>query len=389
MAEMTKDVLRKICKENSLYTTPSINDKIYLHYKGFSTIQNLDEYIGLKALWLEGNGLTTISGLENQKLLKTLYLHENLIEVIQGLENQTELDTLNLSKNYIKKIENISHMKVLTHLNLAHNLVSSLEGIEHVLHVPSLQTIDLQHNKLEDPSIVEVFAQLPDLRVLYLMGNPVVKHIRNYRKNVVYKCKMLKYLDDRPVFDDERRRTEAWGRVLACGGTFDDAQEAERVEIQQIKKEKEETDEKNFRAFELLMKEGQEIRRMKEAEKAALNFNLIERNENLPEHNPFSGEEIIEISESECLKTARDNRWGIVGIDSSNVPLESSTSSFPEENVCLPENGVKSTPSKFISLLTEAMEDKKTKVSSANLSMNDVHVNDNSDLNIEKYDELD
>jgi dynein assembly factor 1, axonemal len=84
--EMTKIVLKNLCKEHGLYTTPSINDKLYLHYKGFRKIENLEEYTGVKALWLEGNGLPKIEGLEHLILLRTLYLHENIIEVIEGLD---------------------------------------------------------------------------------------------------------------------------------------------------------------------------------------------------------------------------------------------------------------------------------------------------------------
>jgi dynein assembly factor 1 len=84
--EMTTDVLRRLCKEQKLYTTPSINDKLYLHYKGFNRIQNLDEYTGVKAIWLEGNGLNKIEGLANMKLLRSAYLQENLIESIEGLD---------------------------------------------------------------------------------------------------------------------------------------------------------------------------------------------------------------------------------------------------------------------------------------------------------------
>jgi dynein assembly factor 1 len=366
MTEMTKAALRKICKDNSLYTTPSINDKIYLHYKGFPIIQNLEEYTGLKAIWLEGNGLTKISGLENQKLLKTLYLHENLIEKIEGLENQFELDTLNLSKNYIKKIESLSHMKKLTNLNLAHNGIGCIESISHILEIPSLQTIDLQHNKLEDPEIVDVFAKLPDLRVLYLMGNPAVKKIRNYRKTVVFKCKMLKYLDDRPVFEDERRRTEAWGNVLEAGGSFEEAQDAERREIQLIRKEKDEADEKNFLAFEKLMKEGQAIRRLKELSKPEAETEL----------NPFSGEEIIAVPESECLKEVREHRWGI-SVEEVASPIQPNVAQ-PDPNAGA---GNMQKQGKFFSLLSEAMEEVK----------NDCHIISSSEQQLpdNDYDELD
>lgn len=59
------------------------------------------------------------------------------------------------------------------------------------------QTLDLQHNRINDPDVVDVVAAMHDLRVLYLQGNPVVKHIRHYRKTLVSKCAALKYLDDR------------------------------------------------------------------------------------------------------------------------------------------------------------------------------------------------
>jgi len=42
------------------------------------------------------------------------------------------------------------------------------------------------------------------------MGNKVVAEIPHYRKTLVAKLKQLRYLDDMPVFPDERRTTEAW-----------------------------------------------------------------------------------------------------------------------------------------------------------------------------------
>lgn len=58
--------------------------------------------------------------------------------------------------------------------------------------------------------VLEIFAGLPNLRCLYLKGNPVVDAIRSYRKTVISKLPGLAYLDERPIFDMERRCAEAW-----------------------------------------------------------------------------------------------------------------------------------------------------------------------------------
>ena len=42
--ELTEGWLRRYCRDENLYTTPSLNDKLFLNFKGFSTIQALDKY---------------------------------------------------------------------------------------------------------------------------------------------------------------------------------------------------------------------------------------------------------------------------------------------------------------------------------------------------------
>lgn len=72
MAQMTKEALKTICKENDLYRTPSLNDKLYCNFKGFGHIENLDEYCNLRALFLEGNVLENLDGLPELKELRCL-----------------------------------------------------------------------------------------------------------------------------------------------------------------------------------------------------------------------------------------------------------------------------------------------------------------------------
>lgn len=57
-----------------------LNNNIPLHL-GYEKIECLEEYTGVKCLWLECNAFSEIRGLENQTELRCLYLQNNLIKV--------------------------------------------------------------------------------------------------------------------------------------------------------------------------------------------------------------------------------------------------------------------------------------------------------------------
>uniref|UniRef100_A0A3B3VLG0 Dynein axonemal assembly factor 1 n=1 Tax=Poecilia latipinna TaxID=48699 RepID=A0A3B3VLG0_9TELE len=184
---MTKKFLKDLCKKNKLYSTPCLNDTLYLHFKGFSKIENLEEYTGLKCLWLESNGLQRIENLD-----------------LENLEPMKKLCTLNVSNNYIQMIENISCLPELSTLQISHNKLESAKDVEHLSECMAINVLDLSHNLLHDPEIVSVLEAMPELRVLNLMGNEVVRKIPNYRKTMIIHLKQLTFLDDRPVFPKDR-----------------------------------------------------------------------------------------------------------------------------------------------------------------------------------------
>eukprot|EP00742_Colponemidia_sp_Colp-10_P001971 GILJ01002105.1.p1 GENE.GILJ01002105.1~~GILJ01002105.1.p1 ORF type:complete len:326 (-),score=66.75 GILJ01002105.1:88-1065(-) len=249
MAVLSQQALKDLLKSNRnlYYTTAELNDKLFLHYKGYVRIENLEPFTGLKVLYLEGNGLSKIEGLDTLVGLRCLYLQENCTEKIENLDKLTELDSLNLSDNVITKIENLGALTKLNTLQIKRNKVgmNGIDDLRHLVDLPNLGVLDLSDNKIEDPEILpEVLEKMPCLSVLYLQGNPVIKKIPNYRKTLISRIAGLKYLDDRPVFDEDRRCALAFSR----GGL-----EAEREEKKAIQKEKEDKDRRNHEAFQEML----------------------------------------------------------------------------------------------------------------------------------------
>ena len=213
----------------------------------------------LKMLYFEGNGCDSLLGLEQNPELRCLYIHENCIQRIEGLQNQRLLANLNLSDNMIATVEGLENLENLDMLYLARNRIgrNGLDDLRGLLDCPSITTLDLQNNKIDDPLILdEILVNMPNLKVLYLQNNPCVNKIKQYRKTMIARLPTLKYLDDRPVFDDDRRNAEAFAR----GGL-----EEERKERAIIQQEKADRDERNRVAFKDMIKQARAEKKLADA----------------------------------------------------------------------------------------------------------------------------
>ncbi|OHT14903.1 hypothetical protein TRFO_14698 [Tritrichomonas foetus] len=246
---MTKKAIVDTCLKHGLYVVPDLNDVLYLHYKGFSKICELDEYINVKTLWLNNNAISTISGLSTLVNLSTLYLQDNLIENIEGVDELVSLETLILSHNYIESVSGLDKCVKLNTIELDHNHIRSVQQLNGLLECPSLEVVNISHNKINDKAddIIAFFEQLKNLKVLRMEGNPFIRMMQNYRRRIINALPELVFLDDAPVSQNDRRLAAAW----KIGG-----KEAEIQERYKINDEKESDRKENMRDFRRMKRDA-------------------------------------------------------------------------------------------------------------------------------------
>lgn len=138
----------------------------------------------LRHLGLPENSLTSISAASLAPVANTLSsldLSSNLLtEIPDGLASLMALRALNLSHCMIESLHSLTRnpLPAITALNLRGNRLRSLAGIERLL---SLERLDLRDNNLMDPTEMARLTSLPEIREIWVCGNPFVRTHSGYR----------------------------------------------------------------------------------------------------------------------------------------------------------------------------------------------------------------
>jgi hypothetical protein len=141
----------------------------------------------LRHLSLADNALTSISSTSLAPLSNTLYsldISSNLFsEVPDSLATLTALRALNLSHCMIDSLNSLTRnpLPAITALNLRANRLQSLAGVEKLY---PLERLDLRDNRLTDPMELARLTGIPDIRELWVDGNPFTRTHRNYRVTI-------------------------------------------------------------------------------------------------------------------------------------------------------------------------------------------------------------
>ncbi|XP_012876997.1 PREDICTED: leucine-rich repeat and guanylate kinase domain-containing protein [Dipodomys ordii] len=181
------------------FKPPKNLKKVDFSFNHISQMSDLSAYHGLTKLILDNNEIEEITGLEMCNNLTHLSLANNKISVINGL-NALPIKILCLSNNQIEKITGLENLKTLQNLDLSHNQISSLQGLEnHDL----LEVIDLEDNKVAQLSEIEYIENLPILRVLNLLRNPIQEKTE-YWLFVIFMLLQLTELDQKKIQVEEK-----------------------------------------------------------------------------------------------------------------------------------------------------------------------------------------
>ncbi|CAM1505389.1 Fc.00g110260.m01.CDS01 [Cosmosporella sp. VM-42] len=141
----------------------------------------------LRHLSLADNSMTSIPLNSLAPLSNTLYsldLSSNLFsQVPDSLATLTALRALNLSHCMIDSLHSLTRnpLPAITALNLRANRLQSLAGVEKLF---PLERLDLRDNRLVDPMELARLTGIPDIREIYVEGNPFARTHKDYRVTI-------------------------------------------------------------------------------------------------------------------------------------------------------------------------------------------------------------
>eukprot|EP00758_Cryptobia_borreli_P014496 Tbor_TRINITY_DN5926_c0_g1::TRINITY_DN5926_c0_g1_i4::g.18997::m.18997 len=183
-----------------------------------------------------------------------------------GVNTKGEIQSTALNIHTVLPPDTVDHITdTVTWIQLKNNHLTHCKDLLQLLLFKRLSSLDLSSNRIgmtsassvgyplcSDDSIggqeiLIILENLPELKSLILSGNPCVRQIPFYRKRVIATCQKLVYLDDRPVFSDERRLVNAW----AVGGV-----DGEKNERQVIRDEQEMMTKLRLADFRRMMRAG-------------------------------------------------------------------------------------------------------------------------------------
>lgn len=136
---------------------------------------------------------------ESLNTIKYLNLWGNNLEDVEIIKNMTNLEIVTLSNNNVSSLKDFADLKNLKELYLRKNSISQLEELSYL-------------------------KNCKDLKILWLEDNPICE-IEDYRKKVVRLLPQLNKLDNKNIFEVERKISGRISRLTLDSNLFKENQE--------------------------------------------------------------------------------------------------------------------------------------------------------------------
>lgn len=244
--QMTTEVIIQQCLQHQGYRTPELNEKLYLHHFGFPTItSHITPYCCCRVLYLSHNAISDLSPLAPLTQLDSLFISNNTLTTLETLPCLPLLRLLDVSHNTLREMHTMTPQTQLETLLVSHNHVKNIHDI--CVSFPALTSLDLGYNQIPSLEMVEqaLAERSTILATLVLLGNPAQRlssqSNSHYRKRIINFFSGLRFLDEYPIFLEERRVAEAFG----VGG-----REEEEKMKRQIKAEENDLQKEQFKYFQ-------------------------------------------------------------------------------------------------------------------------------------------
>jgi hypothetical protein len=183
---------QRVKRSGSSSSHSSLSESWHHHHHSKSSGGNLlsmgilpaSKWRFLRHLSLADNAITSIPSTSLAPLSNTLFsldLSSNLFsQVPDSLATLTALRALNLSHCMIDSLHSLTRnpLPAITALNLRANRLQSLAGVEKLY---PLERLDLRDNRLTDPMELARLTGIPDIRELWVEGNPFTRTHKDYR----------------------------------------------------------------------------------------------------------------------------------------------------------------------------------------------------------------
>nr|XP_033813435.1 leucine-rich repeat and guanylate kinase domain-containing protein isoform X3 [Geotrypetes seraphini] len=161
-----------------------------------TNVQILSEYVYIQHLDLSYNNITDLSCISHMPYLIELNVSNNELDTYFDFKPPRNLK----NNNEIVKIKGLESLRALESLDFSSNSIKSLEGLEGL---DLLQTINLKDNQISDLSELSYIEDLPVLRELNLLNNPIQEH-HDYWLTALFLLHRLTELDGMKIKTEEK-----------------------------------------------------------------------------------------------------------------------------------------------------------------------------------------